>query len=59
MNKDYFDIESELDGEILLEQEVTPDGVEQFQAWLDTAIREGAKTPTSFVLSTSTFESCG
>ena len=56
MNKDYFDIESELDGEILLEQEVIPDGVEQFQAWLDTAIREGAKTPTSFVLSTSTFE---
>ena len=56
MNKSYFDIESGLNGGVLLEQEVNPDALEQFQSWLGAAIQEGEKTPTSFVLSTSTFE---
>jgi len=56
MNKDYFDIENELDGVVLLEQEANVDAMEQFQSWLEAAINEGEKTPASFVLSTSTFE---
>ena len=56
MNKDYFSIENGSDGSVILEQEVNPDACEQFIASLDEAILQGEKMPTSFVLSTSTFE---
>ncbi|MGP1362334.1 MAG: pyridoxine/pyridoxamine 5'-phosphate oxidase [Bacteroides sp.] len=56
MNRDYFDTECELEGNILLEQEVSSDAIEQFQKWLEQAVRADEKAATSFVLSTSTFE---
>ena len=56
MNKDYFGIDNELDGAVLLEQDVNADAVVMFLSWLEAAIDGGEKTPTSFVLSTSTFE---
>ena len=49
MNKDYFDIENELDGVVLLEQEANVDAMEQFQSWLEAAINEGEKTPDKYL----------
>ena len=56
MNKDFFDIVGNYEGALLLEPEVPADALELFQQWLELAIRSGEKAPTSFVLSSSTFE---
>ena len=56
MNKDFFDIVGNYEGELLLETEAPADALELFQQWLELAIRSGEKAPTSFVLSSSTFE---
>ncbi len=56
MSKNFFDIAYDYEGNILLEGEVPADALELFQLWLEAAIQAGEKAPTSFVLSTSSFE---
>ncbi len=56
MNKDYLDITPTSEGDLFLEQETSPDAIEQFRLWMDFAIQNGVEAPNAFILSTSTFE---